>query len=167
MGAISSARLAIRLALRELRNDPRFALFFAINLALGLSGFVVLDALESSVASELQARSKTFLGADIAVSSNRPLTTDERRAVDEAARPESTSDWVELFSMASGARPTAGAGFEGRRSAIAGRARLVEIRAIEHSNDGIQRPDPAKSHIAPTHRFGPGQLLQCIHENSG
>lgn len=130
MGPTSSVRLSVKLAVRELRNDPRFALFFAINLALGLSGFVALDALESSVATELQARSKTFLGADISVSSSRPLSGDERRALDTAAGAESSSDWVELFSMASGStagtRAAAGPGSTSR-------ARLVEIRAIDSS----------------------------------
>ncbi|MGE4606527.1 MAG: FtsX-like permease family protein [Myxococcota bacterium] len=136
MGPTSSIRLSVKLAVRELQNDPRFALFFAINLALGLSGFVVLDALESSVAYELQGRSKTFLGADISVSSSRPLTGDERRAFDAAAGAESTSDWVELFSMASGT----GAGMRtraGPKTAVGSvngaRARLVEIRAIDSS----------------------------------
>ncbi len=130
MGPTSSARLSVKLAVRELRNDPRFALFFAINLALGLSGFVALDALESSVATELQARSKTFLGADISVSSSRPLTGDERRALDTAAGAESSSDWVELFSMASGS--TAGTRAAAGPLGTA-RARLVEIRAIDSS----------------------------------
>jgi putative ABC transport system permease protein len=128
MGPASSVRLSVKLALRELRNDPRFAWFFAINFALGLSGFVALDALESSVSSELEARSKTFLGADISVTSSRPLTRDERRAFDTAAGAESTSDWVELFSMASAAA-TEAKNAEASRSAA--RARLVEIRAID------------------------------------
>jgi putative ABC transport system permease protein len=130
MGLGSSVRLSVKLAVRELRNDPRFALFFAINLALGLSGFVALDALESSVASELQARSKVFLGADIAVSSRRPMTVDERSALAAAAAAESTSDWVELFSMASGSAAEDGA--QPGSGGVA-RARLVEIRAIDAS----------------------------------
>ena len=34
-----------RLALREIRNHPRFSAFFALNLALGFAGFVALEAI--------------------------------------------------------------------------------------------------------------------------
>ena len=52
----------LKLALREIRNHPRFSAFFTLNLALGFIGFVVLDAFESSVAGTLRGRSRAFLG---------------------------------------------------------------------------------------------------------
>ena len=86
------------------------------NLALGLVGFVALDAFESSVAAGLETQSRSFLGADVVVSSSLPLTHDERRALDDAAGLGArVAVSTELFSMAAGA----------------GRARLVEIRAVD------------------------------------
>jgi len=108
--------IVFRLAWREIRNHPRFAAFFSLNLALGFAGFVALDAFEISVSQALQARSRAFLGADVAVTSARPLTEDEIAALDRAAGEGArTAHAVVLFSMA-------GAGE---------RARLVELRAID------------------------------------
>ncbi len=105
-----------RLAWREIRNHPRFAMFFAVNLALGFAGFVALDAFEDSVARALTARSQSYLGADVAITSSRPLLEQEIAALDgEAGAGARSSRAVVLFSMAgSGAR-----------------ARLIELRAID------------------------------------
>lgn len=106
----------LRLALRELRNDPAFAFFFAAGLALGFAGFVALDAFQSSVERELREGSQAFLGADLVVTSRRPLAADETLRLDALAGPGARSaQMVELFSMA----------------AVAGRARLVDLHAID------------------------------------
>jgi putative ABC transport system permease protein len=108
--------VVFRLAWREIRNHPRFAAFFAVNLALGFAGFVALDAFEDSVARALTARSQSYLGADVAITSSRPLLDQEVVALDEEAGAGARSSRaVVLFSMAgSGAH-----------------ARLVELRAID------------------------------------
>src|SRR5262249_48651268 len=108
--------VVLRLAWREIRNHPRFAIFFTLNLALGFAGFVALDAFEDSVSRALTERSQSYLGADVAVTSARPLHEPEVSALDAAAGAGArTSEAVVLFSMAgSGAR-----------------ARLVELRAID------------------------------------
>jgi putative ABC transport system permease protein len=104
------------MALREIRNHPRFALFFAANLALGFAGFVALDAFEGEVTRALEARSRAFLGADVAVTSARPLTDEETAALDSAAGEGArTAHAVVLFSMAGADE----------------QARLVELRAID------------------------------------
>ncbi|HEX5066831.1 MAG TPA: FtsX-like permease family protein [Myxococcota bacterium] len=106
----------LRLALRELRNDPRFAGSFVFCLALGFAGFVALDAFQDSVARELAARSRAYLGGDVRVESRRPLTQEEQARYDDLAGPGArTASLVELFSMA----------------ASGGRARLVELCAID------------------------------------
>ena len=68
---------AFRMALREILNHSQFSAFFALNLAIGLAGFATLDAFERSVESELLSRSRSFLGADLAVSASRPFSDDE------------------------------------------------------------------------------------------
>ncbi|MEM7413155.1 MAG: FtsX-like permease family protein [Myxococcota bacterium] len=108
--------LLLRLALREIRNHPRFSLFFTLNLALGFAGFVALDAFESSVSRALEARSQAFLGADVAVNGSRPFSDAEVEELDAAAgEGASIARAVVLFSMAGNGE----------------RARLVELRAID------------------------------------
>ncbi|MDJ0790017.1 MAG: hypothetical protein QNK05_24740, partial [Myxococcota bacterium] len=67
----------LRLALREIRNHPRFAAFFVFNLGLGFAGFVGLDAFETSISQSLTSRSRAFLGADIDVTARRAFTAEE------------------------------------------------------------------------------------------
>lgn len=106
----------LALSLRELRSRWRAALFLALNLAFGLAGFVALDAFERSVEVALSLRSRESLGADVAVRSARELTPEEEARLDALAGPRAlVSRVVQLYSMAG----------------IAGRARLVELRAIE------------------------------------
>ena len=108
--------MSLRLALREIRNHPRFAAFFTLNLALGFAGFAALDAFERSVSGELRQRSKAYLAADVAVSAGRPLADEEVRHLDSLAGADARiSRAAQLFSMAGGE----------------GRSRLVEIRAVD------------------------------------
>ncbi len=108
--------LSIRLALREIRNHPRFSAFFTFNLALGLTGFVVLDAFDASMQRTLTGRSQAYLTADVEVSSPRRLEAAERAALDAAAGPGARiSRAVELFSMAGGSA----------------RARLTALSAVD------------------------------------
>lgn len=114
--------LWVRLALREIRNHPRFAAFFAINLGIGLSGFAALDAFEASVNAELHSRSQAFLGADLAISSASPFLPEEMAQYDAVVgEGAGLSVGAQLFSMARGIANGAGSGV----------TRLVEIRAID------------------------------------
>ena len=109
---------AFRMALREILNHSQFSAFFALNLAIGLAGFATLDAFERSVESELLSRSRSFLGADLAVSASRPFSDDEVAAFDALAGDGAAfSAGAQLFSMAG----------------VGDRARLVEVRAIDRS----------------------------------
>jgi putative ABC transport system permease protein len=104
------------LALREIRNHWRFSGFFALNLALGFVGFVALDAFEGSVEAALRERSRSFLGADVDVTSSRPLGDEELAALDAAAGEGArVARATVLFSMAS----------------HGDRTRLVELQAID------------------------------------
>ncbi|MBW2493524.1 MAG: hypothetical protein JRE43_02140, partial [Deltaproteobacteria bacterium] len=108
-------RALLRLGAREIHTRPRFSAFFAFNLALGLSGFVALDALEGSVADSLLARSRDFHGGDLSLESNVAFEPERLDQLDLAAGPKSARVAVaELFSMASGPE----------------RSRLVQLRAV-------------------------------------
>ena len=85
------APLPLRLAWSEIRNDARFSLFFALNLALGLSGFVALDAFKTSLEGTLDQRSRTLLGADVQVVGRRPFTQVEQDVIRRALGRESTT----------------------------------------------------------------------------
>jgi len=108
-------RALLRLGAREIQTRPRFSAFFAFNLALGLAGFVALDALEGSVSDSLLARSRDFHGGDLSLESNVAFDSELIDRLDLAAG--ATSERVaaaELFSMAAGSE----------------RARLVQLRAV-------------------------------------
>jgi len=105
----------LRLALRDLRHQRRFSLFFVVNLALGLSGALLLDSLQGSVGRTLAGRSRAMLGADVRISSTRALSAEERARMDAAAGASASSDVVQMYSMVSGSS----------------RARLVELRGID------------------------------------
>ncbi|MGE4651045.1 MAG: FtsX-like permease family protein [Myxococcota bacterium] len=107
---------SLGIAWREIRNHASFSLFFALNLAVGFSGFVALDAFERSVSGELAERSRAFLGADLAVTSSRPLLAEEVDRFDALVPPDAgVARVAELFSML----------------AVGPRSRLVELHAID------------------------------------
>lgn len=108
-------RTLFRLALRDLAHQRAFSAFFAVNLALGLGGALLLDSLQGSVGRTLEARSRTMLGADVRVSSTRALSAEERARLDAAADASSSSDLVQMYSMVAGASV----------------ARLAELRGID------------------------------------
>ena len=66
--------LVPRLALGEILNNKSFSAWFAFSLALGLTGFLTLDALRGSLAAHLDQGSRTMLGADLGIYAQRPLT---------------------------------------------------------------------------------------------
>ena len=117
-----------RLAWREIINTPKFSLFFILNIALGLTGFIAVNALKASIDQSLAGKSREILGADITVSAYRPLTPEETAGFD-ALVPQNTriaeeSGWVSMVSAKPSATPT-------RETALPPPARLMEIRAVD------------------------------------
>jgi putative ABC transport system ATP-binding protein len=89
------------------------------SLALGLAGAMTLDGLQGSIERTLAGRSRSFLGADVRITSNRPMTSAERARMDAIAaktgRGGKTAELIHLYSMVS----------------ADGVSRLAEIRAID------------------------------------
>ena len=81
-------KLWIRLAFRELLRNRRFALFFILNLSIGLMGFIALDSFNYSIQHHLRSNLKEILTGDLAVYSSRPLTEDEHRTIDRVLGPD-------------------------------------------------------------------------------
>jgi len=105
-----------RLALRETLNSKRFAILFGLNLALGMTGFVVLDAVKSSIQLNMESRSQAIMGADISVSAYRPLTeTELQSARSVIGRTMDEAREVSFMSMVASDKFS----------------RLAEIRAID------------------------------------
>jgi putative ABC transport system permease protein len=93
--------MSLTLALRELRNNPRFALLFVLNLAVGLFGFVSLDGFKRSFQEVLYERSKAMLTADLSVSARRPISEAERQTIRQSLDMEvEQQDAMTLYSMA-------------------------------------------------------------------
>ncbi len=88
-------------AVREIRNQMKFSIFFVLNLSIGLMGFLCLDAFKSSLDQAFQANAKSFIASDFYVSVRRMFTPDEIRQVQQLVGPEALEGrtW-ELFSMA-------------------------------------------------------------------
>ncbi|NDE13935.1 FtsX-like permease family protein [bacterium] len=114
----------LRLAWREIINTPKFSLFFVMNIALGLVGFIAVDALKSSIDESLSGKSREILGADISVSAFRQLNPDEIARFDSlvprTTRIAEETGWVSMVSAIT--RETQN---------VAPPARLMEIRAVD------------------------------------
>jgi putative ABC transport system permease protein len=113
----------LRLAWREITNSPRFTIFFALNIALGLVGFIVVDALKSSIDRSLSGKSREILGADFSISAFRSISESEINLID-SLMPQGTliaeeSGWVSMVSAA------------GSTHSNPPPARLMEIRAVD------------------------------------
>ena len=108
---------AFRNALREIRNNRSFCIFYIANLALGLVGFLTVDSFKRSLEEKVIFESKTLLGADIAIRARRSLSDEESLKIKKILPPETKNvRVVDFYSMIAG--PT-------------GRSRLVKVVAME------------------------------------
>ena len=108
--------MLLRYAVQEIRHALKFSWLFVFNLALGLSGFVLLTTFESSIETTILERSKAIYGADIGTRARRPMRAVERETL-ESSLPYSfqRTQVTELYSMI----------------AASGRSRLVRIKSID------------------------------------
>lgn len=104
--------MIFKLIFRELKSSPKFALIFILNLSIGLIGLVSIQSFKSSFTDELSLRSKSILGADLAISSRLDIDVE---SVKDIVKVEDSSKTTRLFSMA------------GSDS----HSRLASVRAIE------------------------------------
>ena len=115
---MSSPKLWIRLAVREIINNKRFSTLFCVNLAIGMVGFLVLDSFKSSIQRSLSSRSRSLIAADVVVSATRPFTDPEIETLQKDLPPGSkTSREISFVSMVSNDATS----------------RLVDVRAVETS----------------------------------
>ena len=97
-----SMHLAGTLALRQLRSHKTFAMSMIINMALGLTGFMVVDGFNRSFRSEISKRTRQIASADIVISSRQPWTKALEEKIRQSVPPDAVlSEEVSLTSMAS------------------------------------------------------------------
>ncbi|MEN0058779.1 MAG: FtsX-like permease family protein [Bdellovibrio sp.] len=94
-----------KLAIRELRRSWRFGVFFIFNLSLGLTGFVSLQAFNTALEEQIKANAKSILSADLAVSSRREMTEEEKKKMREILPAGiEESQIYEFFAMISSSK---------------------------------------------------------------
>lgn len=96
--------LWLRLAIKEIRNNFKFSIFFVLNLGIGLIGFIALDSFKNSIDEHLVNNSKSILTADVQISSSFPLTQQEHDLSESLLDTDilSTSDQISFLSMIAG-----------------------------------------------------------------
>ena len=62
--------LWLQLAIKEIRNNFKFSIFFVLNLGIGLIGFIALDSFKSSIDQHLENNSKS---SNITIPTNRAI----------------------------------------------------------------------------------------------
>lgn len=88
-----------RWALRDLRRSWRSALFFVLNLSLGLAGFISIEAYKGALYDHLQSNRRQILGGDISVSARRELDEKESRVVADSLGSADSSIVYDFFAM--------------------------------------------------------------------
>ena len=108
----------LKLAYKEIRNNPRFSLFFIFNLSLGLVGFIALNSFQGSINQHISNKSRAILSADIDIRSTYALTDEQLSKIESQIDGflESTRR-VDFLSMMAGE----------------GSSRLIQILAIEEN----------------------------------
>jgi len=95
----------IRLAIKNITNNRRFSLFFILNLAIGLVGFIALNSFNQSLHDHIDDNLKNIITGDFAVLSSKEPTDNEQALLDRVLGPDKKeSRQVRFFSMAAGSR---------------------------------------------------------------
>lgn len=111
-------RLEARLAWAEFRAMRALVFLLIMNLALGLSGFLILSTFQDSLKDSLRANAKANLAGDVAVSVRRQLTDKEIQTLkDNLPENAETSRLFEFFSMVASGPDS----------------RLVQIKAVDEN----------------------------------
>jgi putative ABC transport system permease protein len=89
----------LRLGWRDLSRNRRFTLLFVVNLALGLSGFLLISSFGVSLSQHLAAHLREILTADLVLQASRPLNERELAVCQTVAGPGSRfSRQVDFYS---------------------------------------------------------------------
>ena len=108
----------IRMAIRDLMKNRGFALFFVLNLSLGLAGFIAIHSFGSSLNRHLNENLKDILTADLVLIANSPMTPGELTLTDRVLGPDkSHARLINFFTMVK----------------VRDNARLIRVMAIDEN----------------------------------
>src|SRR5215510_1730874 len=99
-------KFVLRMAVRETRASWRRLLFFFVCIAVGVAAIVALRSVIQSARTVFTTEAKTFMAADVTISSNREWSDVARAAIDRqlaAAGATARTEFIETPTMV---RPT-------------------------------------------------------------
>ncbi|MEE9438943.1 MAG: FtsX-like permease family protein [Saprospiraceae bacterium] len=89
--------LILKTAIRDSRKDRSKLILFMSSIILGVAALVAINSFNDNLMRDIRLQSKSLLGADIAITGNKPLSEEMNIALDSLGGVVSTE--VELFSM--------------------------------------------------------------------
>jgi len=90
----------IRLGFQDLIKNRGFTFFFILNLSLGLAGFIAIHSFGRSLKHHLETNLKEILTADLVISANRALETEDLALVDRVLGTEkSHARLISFYTM--------------------------------------------------------------------
>lgn len=96
-------KVLLRLVWRGLVRHPRFSLLFLVNLALGLTGFLLVSSFSATLSRYVDGHLREILTADVVIQGSRPLTEQERERVRRVSGPDSRfSRQIAFYTMVKG-----------------------------------------------------------------
>jgi len=91
-----------KLAIKEILNNKKFSIFFIVNLALGLVGFIALNSFSSSLLDHFHKNLKNILTADLAIFSRQALSHQEIEDISLILGPDHKESLsISFYSMIS------------------------------------------------------------------
>jgi putative ABC transport system permease protein len=115
-------RFVLYMAAREMRASWQRLLFFFICIAVGVGAIVALRSVIQSVRQTFAGEARSLISADAVISSNRPIEGPLAATI-ETRLKEAGAERVRSVELATMTRPA---------DRAAGRARMVELRAVEN-----------------------------------
>ncbi|HUF36427.1 MAG TPA: FtsX-like permease family protein [Gemmatimonadales bacterium] len=124
----------LRMAAREVRASPRRLLLLTISVATGVAALVAINSFTDNLQRSVREQARALLGADLSISSRRPLPSSAEAVVDTLA-----SGGAEIARITS----FGGMAYVGRTAGT----RLVQVAAVEGGFPfyGEIRTDPAEA----------------------
>ena len=72
-GRLTAVLFVLRMAAREIRAAPRRLLLLTASIAIGVAALVAIDCFTDNLRDSVRSQARALLGADLALSSRRPL----------------------------------------------------------------------------------------------
>jgi putative ABC transport system permease protein len=114
----------LRMAVRETRASWRRLLFFFVCIAVGVAAIVALRSVIQSARDVFTTEARTFMAADVSISSNREWSDAAREAIDRRLREAGVTERTEVIDTPTMVRPA---------DPSKPIAKMVELRGIQNT----------------------------------